>query len=152
MNELLEITQNINKAYNDISATLLRLKEKEILADNGIDINKDRMIRLNEKETSLDEREKGVSNVENILLVESENKKVSSQIRDMQLELDVQRKAFVTHQEQVKNDNLSKRSVLDAKSVELNKKEDRLNEGLEQLKEDKKNLKTKVLEEIKKKL
>ncbi len=101
------------------------------------------------KETQLIKREQEVSNIEDILEIQKSNDIKLRDIKDQQAELETSRNAFVSHSEQVKEENLKKAKDFTDWDSNLIKKATELKEALAKFEEDKKNMRTDIINSLK---
>ncbi len=101
------------------------------------------------KETQLIKREQEVSTIEDILEIQKSNGIKLREIKDQQAELETSRNAFVSHSEQVKEENLKKEKDFKAQGERLAKEEANLKAALEKFEEDKKNMRADIINSLK---
>lgn len=102
-----------------------------------------------DKEAELSVRENNVSHIENVLEIQKSNGIKLQDIKEQQGELDIKRNAFVTHSEQVKEENIKKTENFKAWEDRLTKQEAELKATQEKLEADKKNMRADIINSLK---
>lgn len=134
--------------------------EAKIINLNGlVDKNRNKEELLNKKEETLKEkeidlsrRESKIKHIEDVSAIEKANSEKAKEIKKELAELNVQRNAFVTYQEQIKNEHKAKVDALASSIKAQDAEKAKYTKALEDLKEEKKKLKDSILKEIAKKI
>lgn len=144
MQELLQKAQDL---WKELVKLTQATNEQKKIYENGIEKNVQVSEELKKLKESLDEREKEIKSVEDLISLAKETDEKIDKIKKDFAELETQRIAFVSYSEQVKNENLRLKETYDAGTKENEELKIKLDKEFAELEHRKKTLKEEVIKE-----
>jgi hypothetical protein len=143
-----ELLEKAILLVSEIEAKLINLNGLIDKNRNKEDLLSKKEETLKEKEIDLSRRESKIKHIEDVSAIEASNIEKDKEIKKDMSVLNVERKAFVDYQEQVKAEHKAAASLIESKTKAADAKEAEYTKALKDLKEEKKKLKENILKEI----